>query len=326
MNFTQGQNNTTPIQEMSGQLSTTGNSAIDLPDSVQTDTLDPVITVSPIKHPNSYSSSTPEDLIPNPSVQSEFYVDSMCPPISCVGQGLAWVGTDRNKLQLVDWNGVVKDTIRTRFHFIDMTVTSEGDIILADYDHSCIKSVSPSQKKFSTLFRTSSRPFGVCCLSNEDIVVSLCEEDKVVVYSIDGQIRQTLDHIEFKSPEKVAVNKANKDIYIVDRTCLDKGKVIAVGAVGQPRYEYTGQGDKALNPADVCTDHMGHVLIADYNSNSVHILDQEGQFIQYVLTSQQGLQEPGTMDVDTEGYVWVGEKHCGDNSYHGYVKVSRYLC
>ena len=67
---------------------------------------------------------------------------------------------------------------------------------------------------------------------------------------------------------------------------------------------------------------MGHVLIADHNNHRVHILDQEGQFIQFILTSQQGLHEPITIDVDKEGYVWVGELV---DINKGRVKVARYL-
>ena len=52
---------------------------------------------------------------------------------------------------------------------------------------------------------------------------------------------------------------------------------------------------------------LAHVLIADYNQQKVHILDQDGQFQQYLLTKKQGLGRPWSIDVDTEGNAWVGE-------------------
>ena len=63
---------------------------------------------------------------------------------------------------------------------------------------------------------------------------------------------------------------------------------------------------------------MGHILIADTDNDRVRILDQEGRFIQYILTSQQGLHKPRNIDVDREGYVWVG-------GYGGSIKVAKYL-
>ena len=67
---------------------------------------------------------------------------------------------------------------------------------------------------------------------------------------------------------------------------------------------------------------MGHVLITNINNHGVHILHQKGHFIQYVLTLQQGLHNPVTIDVDREGHMWVGELVA---SIEGHVKVAKYL-
>ena len=42
------------------------------------------------------------------------------------------------------------------------------------------------------------------------------------------------------------------------------------------------------------------------NNHRIHILDQEGLFIQYILIKEQGPRRPISIDVDMEGYVWVG--------------------
>ena len=268
-------------------------------------------------------------LIPNPSVQSQFDVKNDYPCIACVEGGLAWVKTERKKLQLMDREGSVKDTIETNLGFSDMTVTSDGDLLLTDSNNKCIKCLS-GEKTVSTLFTTSRTPNSISCLHNDDVVVAFPRDSKVAVYSRNGQVRRTLDSIKFRNPRRVAVNKVNQDIYVCDheRAWYDStGKLIAVGEDGRLRYEYTGQGDSKLTPVDVCTDQIGHILITDYKTDRVHILDQKGQFIQYVLTSRQRLNRPVTIDIDREGFVWVGENH-GDEFYDniGCVKVSRYLC
>ena len=330
--FTKGQNDAKSMQKKFGELSTENNSASKKPSTSQSSTgsKDSIgcKTVAPIGQSGSGDSSTRRSLIPNPSVQSGFDVDYYNPYIACVEGGLAWVKTGRNKLQLVDREGSVKDTINTDFGFNDMTVTSDGDILLSDYDNNCIKSLSV-QKKITTLFSTRWRPCGLCCLHNGDVVVTFHDDSKVAVYSRDGQIRQTFNHIKLRRPWEVAVNKVNQDIYICDLEGYyysSPGKLLAVGADGRLRYEYTGQSDSELTPEDVCTDQMGHVLITDCQNHRVHILDQEGRFIQYILTKQQGLGRPVTIDVDREGYVWVGGNHSDDEDYTSSVKVSRYLC
>ena len=322
--FTKGQNDINAMQNMFGQLSSkTIRKSGEILEKSNFDTAT-TATSGQTKEPSPRSSATQRSLISKPSVQSEFSMDLHYPHIACVAcvnQGQAWVYTKDNMLQLVDRDGTKRDTINTDFDINTMTITADGELLLSDYNKKRIKSVS-REKEITTLFRTSWTPCGLCCLHNGDIVVTFPRDRKVVVYGRNGKIRQKMDNIKFRHPWSVAVNKVNQDKYICDHEQVSHpttGKVVAVRADGQLRYEYRGQGGKKLVPFVVCTDEMGNVLVSDLDNDRVHILDQEGQFIQYVLTSQQGLDQPATIDVDREGYVWVGER------YNKCVKVARYL-
>ena len=326
--FTMGQIDTNALQNMFGQLSTevipqkTG----DLAKKPPTGPPNPQPTASSDEGKNTVTSSgvhsVGRSLIPNPSIQHQFDVGYPYPLIACVEGGLAWVKTGLTSiprgttLQLVDKRGSISDKI-TVDHIINyMAVAADGNLLLADSHNKCIKSVS-KQKKISMLFSTGGSPEGLCCLNNGEIVVTFPQDKKVKMYNRNGKITQSFDHIKFEYPYRVTENIINQDIYI-----RDKMKLIAIKADGKLRYEYTGQGDSKLEPWDVCTDQMGHVFITDYLNHQIHILDQEGQFIQYLMTSQHGLKQPFTIDVDREGYVWVGEYVGGDK---GRVKVARYL-
>ena len=267
--------------------------------------------------------SLPLYVILNPSVQHQFDVDYDTPLIACVEQGQAWLKTRYTMLELVDRDRSVRDTINTDFAIYGIAVTPDGDLLISDYDNNCIKWAS-RRKTISILFSTSGMPFDLCCLRNGDILVTFPDDSEVVIYNMTGKILQTLDHIKFRVPISASVNKVNNHIYICDKEnsrYFSTGKVMAVGAHYKLRYEYTGHGDSKFTPFRVCTDQMGHVLITDHINHRVHMLDQAGRFIQYILTSQQGLHKPRTIDVDREGYVWVGE----EVGYKGRVKVARYL-
>ena len=320
-----GQNDAESMQKIFGQLFNKGCNTSKKPSSSgltgPTDTSDSGKNVTLTGQSGSSSRATQKSPIPSPSVQSQFDVTYYYPCIACLDGGLAWVRTEGKTLQLVDREGSVKDSINIDFSFNDITLTPDGDILMSHFSNNCIKCLS-RQKTISTVFSTSWKPSGLCCLHNGDIAVSFRDDAKAVVYSRDGQIRLTLDNIKFRSPQRVAVNKVNQDIYICDherRTYDSPGKLIVAGADGKLRYEYTGQGDSMFTPVEVCTDQMGHILITDYSNHRVHMLDQEGRFIRYVLTSQQGLCKPVTIDVDREGYVWVGEYV---NIDKGHVKVA----
>ena len=328
--FTEGQIDTDAMENLFGQLSTQviPEKIGEVPKKPTTSQLtvssDSGETKTNSLGAYSAGSSTKRSLILNPSVQSKFDVGHYHPYIACIEGGRAWVQTKYEKLQLMDRDGSVRDTINTGFYINGMVVTSDGDILLPDYKNTCIRCVS-IQKTIITLFSTSWKPTSLCCLHNGDIVVTFPNDRKVVIYSRTGEIRQKMDHIKFRRLQSVSENKANQDIYICDKeynTFDSAGKVMAVGADGKLRYEYTGQGDSLFTPVWMCTDQMGHILITDYRNHRVHILNQEGRFIQYILTSQQGLHQPYSIDIDREGYVWVGESvdYC-----KGHVRVARYL-
>ena len=254
-------------------------------------------------------------LISKPSVQSKFKTERGFPSITCTGPGQAWVQMkEERKLQLMDVNGSVKDTINTNFDFYNMVLSPQGDILLTDTSNNCIKLIS-TNKKVQTLCKLQWKPCGLCCLHSGDIAVTFFEEGRVVIYSMSGKVIKELDKELFRHPYRVAQNKVNNDLYISDPGAH---KVLALDKDYRVRYEYTGQGDGGyFIPRGLCTDNTGHVIITDHGNNTVHILDKDGQFLQYLLTREQGLRGPWSIDVDSEGNAWVGD-------FHG-VNVVKYL-
>ena len=211
--FIQGQDDTKSMEAMFGHLSSQNlkqksASGVSKPSTstsqAGSESTEGSKTMTPPSKSGSNSSATQRSsLIPNPSVQSQFNVDLGHPHIACVDQGLAWVRTRQEKLQLVDKEGSVKDTVNINFDINDIALTSDGYLLLADYNNSCIRSVSRQTKvrtllrdktqwAISTLFGTSGKPTGLCCLHNGDMVVAFAEDRKVEVYSRDGQVRRTI--------------------------------------------------------------------------------------------------------------------------------------
>ena len=267
-----------------------------------------------------------KSVVPAPIVESKFNVDIFYPCIACTQDGQAWVETHFNGLQLVDRNGAVKDTVKIDFNINDIDFMSDGSMILADYSYGnyCVKLLS-QDRKINTLFKTDWSPSALCCLENDDIVVTFQHAGKIIMFANTGEIKSKFDDIKFRYPMAVAKNKITKDIYVCDHEVnfyYSTGNVKAIGTNGQLKYEYAGQGYEQFTPVEVCTDQVGHILITDYSNHRVHILDREGQFIQYLLTAEQGLHKPNTIDVDGEGYIWVGEDVTLGK---GCVKVTKYL-
>ena len=301
---------------------------------------------APTRQSTLYCSTAPKYLIPRPSVESTFNIShTKYSHIACVDQGLAWVmmfddqsenGCKSREIQLVDRDCSVKSKIEIEFCINGMALSHNGDILITDGTNKCIKSISTRTKQMviTTLLRTPTKtPTGICGLHSDELVVTFSTNGKVTIYKKkNDQYKQKMDLIKMRYPMAVAVNKVHQDIYICDHEKDDhcsSGKIIALTSDGCPRYEYSGKPEPSQPefwPTDVCTDQMGHVLIADHNSSRVHILDRKGRFKQFV----QGLSSMtffclwvNTIDVDRDGYVWVG--HISDMPTEGRFMVARYL-
>ena len=266
-------------------------------------------------HGTTDSTKPQTQLIPKPSIQSEFQTGSPAPSLACVGSNRAWVQAGGKKLQLMDRQGSVKETIHTDFSFNDITVSPQGEILLSDRVNKCIKSVS-ADRTVKTLCNVKWEPRGLCSLHSGDIAVTFEMAARVIIYSPSWKVVKEIDKKLFIGPYSIAQSKVNSDLYISDP---EADKVVALDKDYRVRYEYTGQRDwVSFTPRGLCTDNAGHVLITDYMINRVHILDKDGQFLQHLLTGEQGLKWPYSIDVDSARKAWVGESEGG-------VKVVKYL-
>ena len=270
-------------------------------------------------------------LNPNPPMISTFTVANDIPSIACIGGGLAWVQTGCQALQLIDKTcNTVIDTIYAQSDIRDFAITKDCRILLTEHGNKCVEVVSMKefQRKILTLFNTELQPGGLCCLHDGTILVTFHRNSKIIQYSAKGEVLNELDHIELRCPCRVAQNKLNHDIYITDKEGIypkAAGKIIALDSNFNFKYFYTGLAaeDELFTPVEICSDEAGHILIADMANDVVHVLDCEGQFIQYILTREQRVYEPVTIDVDREGMVWVGTSV--EAFEEGTVHVARYL-
>lgn len=73
-----------------------------------------------------------------------------------------------------------------------------------------------------------------------------------------------------------------------------------------------------FDPRGITCDKYGHVIVADYSSNLIHLLDKHGRFLTYLLTESDGIFGPTSVAVDNSGLLWVGG---GDAT----VKIYKYL-
>ncbi|XP_062576221.1 uncharacterized protein LOC134281288 [Saccostrea cucullata] len=151
---------------------------------------------------------------------------------------------------------------------------------------------------------------------NEDILMGMIKDDtetndaKVTRYSKTGKKIQDIKNrnrcwtgMLYKFPDYLTEN-INGDICVSDRR---KEAVVVVNKAGKYRFSYTGQQPNSeFSPCGICTSTLGHILICDPKSYSIHLLDKDGLFLSLLNIGQSGLVRPCGLCVDLENQLYVG--------------------
>ncbi|XP_062580080.1 uncharacterized protein LOC134242076 [Saccostrea cucullata] len=242
----------------------------------------------------------------------------------------AYVSGDGPGIQLIHRSGTELDNISTDGEPFGLAVMRDGSLIYPDYSNQVIYRVSLNKQK-TELINTGYGTKGLCCTRSGDILVCMdyvMLTRRVVKYSSNGWKIQEFHTDQngeslFNGPRFVCEN-INEDICVSDSLNKVVNKVVVLNKSGNLRFKYDGKVPKQtlkkeFDPRGVATDSQGHILIADKANNAVHLISQDGDFLSYILTKDDGISRPWGISVDTSDNLWIVE---GENAC---IKVFHYL-
>ncbi|XP_022339904.2 uncharacterized protein LOC111134798 [Crassostrea virginica] len=186
------------------------------------------------------------------------------------------------------------------------TATQDRELIYTDRDKNVIYRITPDQKITEFIKTGYWTPISVhSSRINGDILVGMIGQ--VTRYSKTGKEIQNIQRDNkgqelYSYPHYITEN-INGDICTSD---YNKNAVVVVNKSGQHKFSYTGQGSE-LFPYGICTDVLGHILVCDDVRKSVHLLDQDGGLLSFILSPQQGIGYPHGVCVDDENNLSVGQ-------------------
>nr|XP_034312026.1 uncharacterized protein LOC117684363 [Crassostrea gigas]XP_034312027.1 uncharacterized protein LOC117684363 [Crassostrea gigas] len=243
--------------------------------------------------------------------------------ISLGKSGRLWVSDNDGNLVQIDLQGNQLQKIKTSGRYEGYhTVTQDGDLIYTDRKNKVINRIKQDNTVTEFIKTGDWEPLSIHSSHiNGDILVGMIKgrEAKVTRYNKTGEEIQNIQRDNkgqelYSTPHYITEN-INGDICTSD---LDKYAVVAVNKSGKYRFSYTGRGSEFL-PFGIYTDLLGHIIVCDGHSDTINIVDQDGQFLSLLLTKQQGIMYPPGLCVDDENNLHVGQ--WGSNT----VAVYKYL-
>ncbi|KAJ8316048.1 hypothetical protein KUTeg_006062 [Tegillarca granosa] len=233
--------------------------------------------------------------------------------IVTAGNDQAWLWRRfHTGLSLVTSDGKVIQDINTDFTVFDAAVTTSGDLLVTVCWGNKVKKLT-SHKTFTDIYTITdgykTRGINVTDTGNVLVELNRGNDSKLVEITNSGQHIRTIQHDTldnkqlFVNPRFICTN-INGDIIVSD----NKDKVVAVNKSGTKRFIYDGKERKlqeSFDPWYVVTDKYGNIMIADYNNSVVHVLNQDGKFMKYLITHEHGCNKPVGMAIDTSDRLWL---------------------
>ncbi|XP_062619554.1 uncharacterized protein LOC134281104 [Saccostrea cucullata] len=250
----------------------------------------------------------------------EFYVpdvDGVC-HVSLDQSDRLWISDSWGNLVQLDLQGNVIQKIKTNGGGGYHTVTQDRGLIFTDQGRNVINRITQDNNITKFIKTGGWEPLSIHSSHiNGDLLVGMI--GKVTRYNKTGKELQNIQRDNkgqglYNTPYYIIEN-INGDICTSD---INKG-VVVVNKSGQYRFSYTGQKSE-FRPYGICTDVLGHILVCDSISDTVHLLDQDGHFLSLLLTQQQGVKYPRSVCVDDENNLYVGQYDTNKLTVYKYLK------
>ena len=263
------------------------------------------------------------------------YNESCVYDIRPVSHGEAWIKYEKiGQLTLLNRSGQVKDTVPKEKGNNRFCVTNDKRFISSDYTKQVVVSIEHSGKTSTILSTSPLYPLDIGPALNGNILVTLVDEweftrtadsqRKVQMITSGGDLLHTYEFGEdcatpiFTAPFRPTQN-FNSNLCAINQyktaAGVYRGDVCVFYEDGGLKFVYSGHGG-AFGPNDVCCDSLCNIICTNVCDRSVHVIDSDGVFLEYLLTSDTCVPRPTAVALYRDA-LWVG-------SELGEVRVYRY--
>ncbi|XP_078312759.1 uncharacterized protein LOC111133990 [Crassostrea virginica] len=221
-----------------------------------------------------------------------------------------WVSDFEGNLVQIDLQGKQLQKIQTSGGWeSNHTATQDGDLIYTDKDERAICRITPDRKITEFIKTGDWTPVSVhSSRINGDILVLMMKdgEAKVTRHSKTGRKKKSIHkytrHTGNRHPCNITEN-INGDIVVSD---FSEQKVMFVNKLGKTlcfgRYDCAN----TFLPTGICTEAHGHILVWESWMETMHLFDQDWEFLGSTDFAYFGFMRINSLCVDVENNLYMG--------------------
>ena len=241
----------------------------------------------------------------------------------------AWITYTKNdQITLLNKSGQVQDTVSCETDLDSFFLTNDKVFISYNFEEQVVVSIEHSGKTSNIMSTSPLYPLNVGPALNGNILVTLVDkfeytrtaesQRKVQMITPAGELLHTYELGEdcvtpiFTMPIGPTQN-FNSNVCAINRNG-GKGDVCVCYEDGGLKFVYSGHGGEFYS-IDICCDTLCNILCTNVLDDSVHVIDNDGAFLEYLLTSDTCVTMPTAVALYRDA-LWVG-------SLLGYVRVYR---
>ncbi|XP_063427046.1 uncharacterized protein LOC134710601 [Mytilus trossulus] len=212
--------------------------------------------------------------------------------------------------------------VMSKFNIIvcGMAVTPSNQLLLSAKGKTRLQQISSSGELTESVYDVT--PF-------LPIVIHVVSDNKLIIGALKSELKRSAVIIMNKKGEKEAVYEHDKhnqplftytwrltststgNIHVVDKISADfSGKVVILGQEGHIINQYTGHPtinkSTPFKPEDIVTTPSDNVVVMDYDTEILHILNDNGYLISYFNTKDIGIEFPYSLAINTSGQLYIG--------------------
>lgn len=266
----------------------------------------------------------PLKLMPCPELHNSFTIKNVfgLVHVSFLTSNRVWVSERQQNLIMTNTKGDFlyqrKDLCNSINSVGLHTLNGEGDLIYIDNKYN-INKLSKYMIRSTPFIQTTDSTWTPLCVcwspSTGDILVGMStafflldisdtnpRTGKISRYNQAGQLIQTMQHNNkglnlYRGP--IFITENNNGDAVVSDFDIYSGTVVVTKCGGIQHYFYTGHPfGSGIWPCGLCTDALSHILVYDYLTQTVQMLDEYGQFLSHLLIRPSGIFSPHILSYD----------------------------